>query len=258
MLDTAQYEDNKALGHPELKGRISAGTLEWIGACGRMAAEHGAQLIAVMHHNLMNHSSFIQEGFTVEDHTEVMDALVKNGVRTVLSGHIHMQDISEATRDGKPVYDIASSALSVYPHQYGLLHYSSAGRTLDYSTATLGMEPWAATAGITDPKLLHFKDYSEQEFRKRSAGRTFSRLASDKAYAGYSDTQLGQMADVVGALNALYTAGMTSTGLAAILDTDGYRLWQTAPASGTRSYVLEMAAQQPENNRRLHTRLAEP
>lgn len=171
MLDSAQYEHNKALGHPQLEGRLSAGTLEWIGTCGRMAAEHGAQLIAVMHHSLLDHSSYIRKGFTVEDHGEVLRALVKSGVRTVLSGHIHMQDISESAQDGKPVYDIAGSALSVYPHQYGLLHYSSARRTLDYSSAGLGMEPWAAAAGITDPKLLHFNDYSEQEFRKRWGGR---------------------------------------------------------------------------------------
>lgn len=172
MLDTSQYGHNKALGHPQLEGRVSAGTLEWIGTCGRMAAEHGAQLIAVMHHSLMNHSRFLPEGFTVEDHPAVIDALVKNGIRLVFSGHIHMQDISSSSQDGKLVYDIASSALSVYPHEYGLLHYSSAGRTLDYSTARLGMEQWAAAAGITDPKLLHFNDNSEQEFRIRSAGWT--------------------------------------------------------------------------------------
>ncbi|WP_405115159.1 metallophosphoesterase [Paenibacillus sp. FSL K6-1217] len=257
MLDTAQYGDNKALGHPQLEGRISGRTLEWIADCGAKAAAAGAQLVAVMHHSLLNHSEFIQEGFTVEDHAKVTDALMKSGVRTVLSGHIHIQDISEYRHDGDRIYDIASSALSVYPHQYGLLTYSSARQTLDYSTARLGMEPWAAATGNTDPNLLGFKAYSEANFRKRSASRSYSRLAEDPAYARYPESELQEMADVVGRLNEYYFVGNASTGLAAVTATEGYRLWQSAPASATRSYVLKMASQQPKNNHDLHVQLPE-
>ncbi|WP_339249639.1 metallophosphoesterase [Paenibacillus sp. FSL P2-0136] len=255
MLDTAQYGDNKALGHPQLEGRVSDRTLEWIAACGAKAAAAGAQLVTVMHHSLLNHSEFIQEGFTVEDHAKVTEALMQSGVRTVLSGHIHIQDISEYSHDGERIYDIASSALSVFPHQYGLLTYSSARQTLDYSTARLGMEQWAAASGNTDPNLLDFRAYSEANFRKRSATRSYYRLAEDPAYARYTEAALKQMADVVGRLNENYFAGSASTDNAAVTATEGYRLWQDAPPSGTRSYVLEMASQQPKNNHELHVQL---
>ncbi|NQX45062.1 metallophosphoesterase [Paenibacillus tritici] len=254
MLDTAQYGNNTALGHPQLEGRVSAHTLEWIDRCGELAAAKGAHIVAVMHHSLMDHSDFIQEGFTVDDNEQVIAALRRNGIQITLSGHIHIQDISEYQEGGNRIYDIAGSALSVFPHQYGLLSYSSARQTLDYSTARLGMEPWAAATGQTDPNLLGFSAYSEASFRKRSASRSLARLAEDPAYADYTESELREMADVVGLLNENYFAG---TGNAAVIATEGYRLWHKAPASGMRSYVLGMAAQEPENNHRLHVQLQE-
>ena len=255
MLDTAQYGNNKQLGHPELNGKVSASTLKWIDTCGAMAAASGAQIIAVMHHSLLDHSDFIQEGFTVDDNAEVIDTLLRNGIRTTFSGHIHIQDISEYQQDGDSIYDIADSALSVYPHQYGILNYSSVNQTLDYSTAKLGMEAWAAATGSTDDNLLHFNSYSEANFRKRSATRSYSRLSEDPSYANYTDAELNAMADVVGRLNEMYFAGTGSTDNAAIIATEGYRLWQKAPAGGTRSYVLGMSAREPKNNHQLHVQL---
>lgn len=257
MLDTARYKDNKKLGNPELNGKVSASTLKWINQCGEKAAASGARIIAVMHHSLLDHSDFIQEGFTVDDNKQVMDTLLRNGIQVTFSGHIHIQDISGYTQDGNSMYDIADSALSVYPHQYGLLQYSSANKTLDYSTAKLGMEAWAAAAGNTDDNLLHFNTYSEANFRNRSATRSYARLAEDPAYAGYSESELRSMADVVARLNESYFAGTGSTDNAAVMATAGYRLWQTAPAGGTRSYVLGMTAREPKNNHQLHVQLPE-
>jgi hypothetical protein len=222
-----------------------------------MAAASGAQIVAVMHHSLLDHSDFIQEGFTVDDNDQVITALMRNGIHTTFSGHIHIQDISEYQQDGSSIYDIADSALSVYPHQYGILNYSSANQTLDYSTARLGMEQWAAASGSTDANLLHFNTYSEANFRKRSATRSYSRLSADPAYAKYTDAELNAMADVVGRLNEIYFAGTGSTDNAAVIATVGYRLWQKAPSGGTRSYVLGMTSREPKNNHQLHVQLPE-
>lgn len=255
MLDTAQYKNNKILGNPQLEGKVSASTLKWIDTCGEMAAAQGAQIVAVMHHSLLDHSDFIQEGFTVDDNGQVIDALLRNNIHTTLSGHIHIQDISEYQKDGTSIYDIADSALSVYPHQYGILNYSAANQTLDYNTAKLGMDLWAAASGSTDQNLLQFNTYSEANFRKRSATRSYSRLTADTAYANYTDAELNAMADVVGRLNEIYFAGTASTDNAAVIATEGYRLWQEAPASGTKSYVLSMAAREQKNNHQLHVQL---
>jgi hypothetical protein len=80
-------------------------------------------------------------------------------------------------------------------------------------------------------------------------------LTADTAYANYTDAELNAMADVVGRLNEIYFAGTASTDNAAVIATEGYRLWQKAPASGTRSYVLGMAARETKNNHQLHIQL---
>ncbi|MBW4081896.1 metallophosphoesterase [Paenibacillus sp. S150] len=257
MLDTSQYAGNKALGHPQLEGRVTPGTLQWIDECGNLAASSGAQIVAVMHHSLLVHNDFIQEGFTVDGNAELIEALRRNGIKAALSGHIHIQDISENREGGGSIYDIADSALSVYPHQYGMLQYSSANHTLDYSTFKLNMELWARASGSTDDNLLHFDAYSEQNFRKRSAARSYARLAGDAAYARYSEAELQAMADAAGRLNEIYFAGTARSDIPEVTSSAGFRLWQGAPPSGLRSYVLGMARLMPKDNHRLHIELPE-
>lgn len=212
-------------------------------------------MIAVMHHSLLDHSEFIQEGFTVNDNAQVVDALKRNGIVTALSGHIHIQDISENSGDGNSIYDIAGSALSVYPHQYGMLKYSSANHTLDYSTSKLNMELWAASSRSKDSNLLHFGTYSEQNFRKRSSTRSYARLSEDEAYDKYSDAELQVMADLVGRLNEIYFTGTAKADLPGVIALDGFRLWQNAPSSGLKNYVLGMARRAPKDNQQLHIKL---
>ena len=74
-----------------------------------------------MHHNLLNHSDVIQEGFTVNDNKEVIDVFQNSKLDLVLSGHIHIQDIASYKKDTDTMYDIATGSLAVNPHQYGVL-----------------------------------------------------------------------------------------------------------------------------------------
>ncbi|QSF43694.1 metallophosphoesterase [Paenibacillus tianjinensis] len=255
MLDSSQYRSNKKLGHPQLDGQLSASTLKWIDKCGRLAADNGARIIAVMHHSLLDHSDFIQEGFTINDNNQVIQRLVRSGITTVFSGHIHIQDIRKHSAKGTEIYDIAESALSVYPYQYGVLNYSPASQTLDYSTSSLNVELWAKAAGSTDSNLLHFNTYSEEAFRKLSADRSYVRLSQDSRYANYTSTQLQTMADVVGKLNKIYFAGIADSNHAAVLASEGYNLWQDAPASRLRSYVMGMAQLEQQDNHHLQVKL---
>jgi 3',5'-cyclic AMP phosphodiesterase CpdA len=257
MLDSTQSQNNKKLGHPQLDGQLSVSTLKWIDECGRLAADSGAHIVAVMHHSLLDHSDALQEGFTINDNKQVIEAFVRNGISTVFTGHIHFQDIRKYGEDDASIYDIADSALSVYPHQYGVLNYSPAGQTLDYSTERLSVEQWAKASGSTDFNLLHFNTFSEEAFLKLSAGRSYTRLSQDSSYTSkYTDTQLQAMADAVGRLNEIYFAGTADTDNAAVMASEGFRLWQDAPSSGLRSYVLRMAKLEPKDNHHLQVKLS--
>ncbi|WP_379131765.1 metallophosphoesterase [Paenibacillus sp. sgz500958] len=255
MLDTSQYSYNGELGHPQLDGRLYPETLRWIDECGERARQNGAELVAVMHHNLTDHSELIQEGFTINNSQAVADVLMRNGVHTVFSGHIHIQDIAYVQKETGRIYDIASSALSVFPHQFGILNYSKFNHTMDYSTARLNVEQWAKTSGNKDPHLLNFNAYSEETFGEASFERSYQHLSEDMSYSGYSEEQLQAMAEVVMRLNENYFAGSENTDNAAVLASEGYRLWKDSPASGLKSYVERMAERGNKNNRHLHVEL---
>jgi 3',5'-cyclic AMP phosphodiesterase CpdA len=258
MLDTSQYSNNKELGHPQLDGRLSSTTLKWIDQCGKLAADNGAHIVAVMHHSLLDHSEFIREGFTINDNDQIIHALIQNGITAAFSGHIHIQDIRAYQRkDGKNIYDIADSALSVYPHQYGILKYTPRTQTLDYSTAKLNVELWAAASGTTDSKLLHFNSYSEESFHRLSSDRAYAELVNNKDYGRYTETELQAMARIVGRLNEIYFAGTAYTDIADVITSAGYRLWQDAPSSGLRSYVVGMAGRELKDNHHLQVTLPE-
>lgn len=256
MLDTIQYRNNKKLGHPRLDGRLTNSTLQWIRQCGKLASAHGAHIVAVMHHSLLDHSEFIQKGFTISDNHKVIDVLCQSGIKAAFSGHIHIQNIeSSPVGGGTGIYDIAGSALSVYPHQYGVLKYSPLRQTLDYSTDKLNMEEWAQASGITDPNLLHFDHYSEESFRRLSSGRIYAQLLKDSDYADYTAAELQLMAEIAGRLSELYFAGTSYTGNAAIIASVGYRLWLDAPSGGLRSYVIGMAGRKLKDDQHLHVPL---
>lgn len=128
MIDSSQYVNNLKYGFPQTDGRILPATLAWMNDCVELAAEQQASIITVMHHNLLSHTSMSVSGFKLNNSQETMTALRKDNLNLVLSGHIHMQDIQrdplagQTAADGltvTPVFDIATSAFAVNPHQYG-------------------------------------------------------------------------------------------------------------------------------------------
>ena len=123
MLDSAKYKRNKVRTAPEMGGEIPAKTFDWIRECANLAKENNAQIIAVMHHSLMDHNEVVNENYTIENSQDVIDLLLSCDIQIVLSGHIHLQDIKYYERDNKRVYDIATSCLVAYPNQYGVLRF---------------------------------------------------------------------------------------------------------------------------------------
>ena len=73
------------------------------------------------------------------------------GVCLNLSGHMHVQHI----RTMDSLTDIATSALTIYPCQYGILE----GFT--YHTRSVDVAAWAEETGQKNTNLLAFSDYAE-------------------------------------------------------------------------------------------------
>ncbi|WP_099466507.1 metallophosphoesterase [Konateibacter massiliensis] len=237
MLDTNVYQNNYKYGSPATYGKIKPETLEWICECSKLAEDNNARIITVMHHNLFKHSTVLSYGFTLDNNDEVLKLFQECNLNLVLSGHIHIQDIKSDKEETNPVYDIVTSALGVYPVQYGTLHYIPK-TGFSYSTRQVDVENWAKKNGIEDENLLNFKKYGREFFAGRSYQSTYEKLMETNLY---SEDEMKLMAEIMSVLNSNYFAGTVSDVREEIMASEGYKLWRNAevPEMLTR-YVQSM------------------
>jgi 3',5'-cyclic AMP phosphodiesterase CpdA len=238
MLDTNKYKNNLALGYPETDGVLSKSTLDWINECHLLAEEKGAEIVAVMHHNILHHSNVIREGYTLNNNEQSRLRLKGNNINLVFSGHIHIQDISFDQQPNNPLYDIASGALSVYPHQYGNLIYTAKDKSLEYSTTRLDVEQWAKQNDMNDQNLLNFTKYSEDYFNNISYNMAYRRLEKE---GSYTEEEMKQMSEIVQILNMRYFSGTENINSEDILQSKGYELWSGYEEGFFREYLYSIS-----------------
>jgi len=241
MLDTNKYKDNKMLGIPQTDGMIKEETFQWIEKCSALAKENGATIITVMHHNLLDHNEVMRSGFTIDNNRDVIERFSEYGLNLVLSGHIHIQDISSYEKVGssnapQKFFDIVTSSLAVYPQQYGVLDFSPEMNTFDYSTAFVDVEGWAREEGIYDKNLNEFKRYSYDFFADKAYDMAYTFLEEESTY---DDRQKELMARTFEQANVKYFAGTDNVDEGRSTSA-GYNLWQEASPSFMKRYILSI------------------
>lgn len=94
----------------------------WIKAQCDKAKADGKKLIAMMHHNLLDHFALdtaIHSGSSVNTDINLADVLATGGVKYIFTGHIHVQNIlSYTAKDGSVIYDVVTSTLNGWPCPY--------------------------------------------------------------------------------------------------------------------------------------------
>jgi hypothetical protein len=154
------------------------------------------------------------------DNGEALKVFQNCGLNLVLSGHIHVQDIKCNKSSKIPTYDIVTSALSVYPQQYGVIKYiPSSG--FDYSTSKVNVENWAKASNINDNNLLNFKKYSKGFFELLAYNNAYNRLSKTD---GLSDDNKKLMAKTMVSLNLKQFSGTMNEDMNEILNSRGYKL----------------------------------
>lgn len=102
--------------------------VDWIEAQCKQAAADGKKLIAMMHHNLIEHfvlAKTIHKTAIVEGDVALAEVLAANGVKYIFTGHTHDTDIAAyTTADGSVIYDVVTAALFSYPCPYRLVKFS--------------------------------------------------------------------------------------------------------------------------------------
>ena len=138
------------LGIDSHTSSVPSETLEWLCDQAKDACAKGKQVIAMMHHPLIEHikgASMYISTYTVGSNTAVRDALIEAGVKVILTGHFHASDNAYDWNDDNTngIYDINTGSLISYPCDYRILTLSKDMQTLSVATASLnpdGSEEW--------------------------------------------------------------------------------------------------------------------
>ncbi len=250
MLDTCIYDFNGLTGSPMPNGEITEETMDWIKRCSKAAKKENATIITVMHHNIIDHSERLNVGFTLDNSEDAVNEFLENDLKFVFSGHIHIQDIKSL--EDNSLYDITTSALSVYPIQYGVLQYKPV-QGLSYSTSQVDVESWAKENDIKDENLINFNDYSERYFASISYGKVFNALTEE---GKYSEQEVKLMSETVSLLNRNYFAGTSALIKEEIVQSPGYQLWLDAEDGAFfKGYVISMVSMKDNDNNQLQLQI---
>lgn len=105
----------------EDEGRIDRSVFKWIKEQTAQAEKDGKTLIAMMHHSILPHYELQP---MIDMWRFYAGWFADHGIRTVLTGHIHANDISSAVSDfGNSLYDIQTGALISSPNTYRVLTF---------------------------------------------------------------------------------------------------------------------------------------
>lgn len=252
MLDSTDFENNLRKQYPEQGGVLPSRTLNWIEQCYNLAKENDARLISVMHHSLIDHSTIINEDYTINNSEEALKVFHKCDIEICLTGHIHIQDIKTNQAEGKTLYDIGTSSLSVYPHQYGRMNFTPY-IGFDYRTVKLDMVNWAIEEKIVDEALINFEACSADFFIKQ-CGKMHQRCLSE--LDGLSEKDRSIVLDTIDQMNMMYFAGYRNEALSEIINSEGFKILESVSPCFTKSYAMSMLNDERTNNNSLFIQIS--
>ena len=210
-------------------------TLTWVRAQLEDARRCGAQVIAVSHQNLLIHNSMFYSGVVIGNHKELLRLYEEYGVKLNLSGHMHMQHIQFSDAG---TAEIATSALSVAPNQYGVITLD--GQTLTYAAKGTDVSAWARASHAADENLLAFDRYAEAFFKTICVNQARRDLVNSP--------EPQSLADYYAQLNYAYFSGRLDT---AVMDESKLARWYEEGVF-TQYYIRSIMAEPATDHTRLH------
>jgi 3',5'-cyclic AMP phosphodiesterase CpdA len=153
-IDSCDYSDNLATGEPQTNGRLTQERLDWIEKVLAQAKTQKKAVLAICHHNLMEHYDSQQKNFgdyLLDDYPQIGNMLARFGVPVIFSGHYHAQDVA-LTRyeDGSVLYDVETGSLVSYPVVYRQVTIG-ADQTMTLRTGQITALPSFSTQGKDFP-----------------------------------------------------------------------------------------------------------
>lgn len=185
---------------------ITLSTRNWILAKADQGRRLGKQVMVMMHHQLVEHfddQDRLVGDATVTDATNLRQDLIAHGIRLVLTGHMHIGNITTQFNDARTdsLVEATTGSPLTYPCQFRLIDVSADRGTFSFSTGTIDH--------IED--IPDFQSYALQRF-KNSTRTTVASVV----YHSWDDLMavLDQYSSYIGDVNftqeqateAIYTA----------------------------------------------------
>lgn len=193
-IDACKYEENDfAQNTCVTGGRIKPETMDFIREQVKDAQLKGIQLIAMMHHGLIQHWKWqdkVMKEYLVDNWKKQAKAFARLGIEVVFTGHFHAQDIVKRG----PVYDIETGSTVTYPSPYRLVALE--GNRLDIRTERINRLESSL------PKGVDLADYA-----KKYAREGISSIVENMLPASIPDTCKQEAGRVVGTAYVAHLAG---------------------------------------------------
>lgn len=123
-------------------GQIKPETLQWVLKQASKAQKQGKQVIAMMHHHLVQH--FDQEdrllaNYIVKGHDDIARQLMEAGVHAIFTGHLHVTDVATQCNESRSdsIVEVATGSAICYPFALRTAILDRKGHTLDIDTRWL-------------------------------------------------------------------------------------------------------------------------
>lgn len=131
--DCKYYENVGAIA--VVGGNIKTETMHWIKDQMALANSKGVRVLALMHHNLIEHYSGqtqLDPGYVTDNYEANANTLMDAGLNVIFTGHYHANDVTTRDYNGKTLYDVETASLVDEPLPYRII--TMKGKSLDITT----------------------------------------------------------------------------------------------------------------------------
>ncbi len=243
MLDDTQYELDESNQEDYNKGIIREETLDWIEDS--LTTIKDAELIVVLHHNLLVHNPRVRLSSNLINGDQFKEVL-NDKLNLVLSGHIHLQSITQA----QEITEIVTSSLAIIGNQYGVIEYNPE-QGFDYQVQSLDVQSWARDNQLEYEELLNFETFAFETMQyvnmRHSAFRLFDQ--------GVEEDLALSLAEFDGYIKAFYFQGKFDQSSQELMELPQVKQYQKFDTQFNASSLKFMIDSADVNHRSIHVPL---
>lgn len=181
---------------------VSNGTLKWIEKILKYTSSRNEIVISVSHQNILIHNKMFASGYRIKNASSIIELYKKYNVRLNLSGHMHLQHISQYNG----VYDISIGSIGLYPHIYAVVDIDDVN-TIEYFTEKLSISKWMEKYGYKDDTLVNFENFSREKFRENVLMQSSKVFSGEKTIGKFKKEDIEKMMEFMVDSSVSYFSG---------------------------------------------------